>query len=60
MKLRYYKMIWLLMTNSFFRSCLLQTIIYATENQNKFRGRGACDVLAFEKFFYNRVVGGKE
>lgn len=56
MKIKKWKFIWLLLTNSFFRWELAETLQYAINIQSETRGSGAADVLAFEMYFYNKVV----
>ena len=56
MRLRWKKVIWLLLTNKFFRWTLLETIKYAVNTHEEIRGNGAADVLVFNKFFYAKII----
>ena len=56
MKLKWKKVIWLLLRNKYFRYNLLATIKYAIDNYDKHRGEGASDVLTFDNWYYRNIV----
>ncbi|MFX0133033.1 MAG: hypothetical protein ACFFDN_05235, partial [Candidatus Hodarchaeota archaeon] len=54
-KIKWFKLLWLTLTNNDFRFYFKYTIAYAIVNYNDKRGKHASDVLIFQSKYFNKI-----